>query len=142
MKIFGIILLLISFHSAAIDQNGVAVKILPDKLTLPIDCESWANLEAEDFSILYTCKNSENKKYFLNFRLNNIDIVADFKRNTTDVVVNESQFKSYTVYEITAKNSNGIQLMPVSYCTKKICLDLVGEYEKSVKDSITSQLQG
>jgi len=52
------------------------------------------------------------------------------------------QLVSYTLYEITGKDSNGDQQQSVHYCTKELCLDLVGEYEKSVEESITSQLQG
>jgi len=137
MKIFGIILLLFTFHSSAKAEKGVVVKIFPDKLIFPIDCETWANPQAEEFSILLTCKNSANKKYFFNLRLNNMDFAAE----PTVIDVNESKFKSYTLYELTDKDPNGNQRKSVHYCTKEVCLDLVGEYEISVKDSITSQLQ-
>ena len=82
--------------------------------------------------------------YFYNFRLNNIDLVADFNKSSTDVVINESQFNSYTLYELTAINSDDRPIKFVSYCTKELCLDLVSddELEKSVQDSITSQLRG
>jgi hypothetical protein len=142
MKIFGIILLLISFHSSAVDEKGVVVKILPDKLTLSIDCEARTDLRAERPYVFYTCKNSDNGMYFLEFRLNDMDLVADFKRNSPNAVVNESKFKSYSLFEITAKDSNGKQQKSVHYCTKELCLDLVGDYEQSIQSSITSQLQG
>lgn len=146
MKNFGVILLLFVFHSSAKAEKGVVVNILPDKLILSADCEVQANLQRlqsqpENFSVLYICKNSDNGRYFLDFRLNNIDLVANFKRRSTDVVVNKSKFKSYIFYELMAKGSNGKQSKFVSYCTKELCLDLVGEYEKSIKASITSQLQ-
>ena len=145
MKMFVLILLLFSFHSSATPiEEGVVVKILPDKLILPIDCETWADLQAKEFSILYSCKDSYNRKYFFNFRLNNMDLVADFKRESTDVVVKESKFKSYTLYELTAKNSDNNKIKLVSYCTKDLWLDLVSdnEYEKSIQDAITLQLRG
>jgi hypothetical protein len=142
MKFFGIILLLITFHSSAYTEKGVVVKILPDKLTLSIDCEVNADLLQEKASVFYTCKNSDDGMYFLDFRLNDGDLVADFERSSTDVVVNEIKFKSYILYELTAKDSNGNPEKFVSYCTKEVCLDLVGDYENSIKDSITSQLRG
>jgi len=142
MKIFATILLLFTFHSSANTAKGIVVNILPDKLTLSIDCQARADLLREKASIIFICKNSEKGQYFLDFRLNDEDLVTSFKRNSTDVVVNESVFNSYTLYEISAKDSNDKQIKFVSYCTKELCLDLVGEYEKSVKDSITLQLQG
>ena len=142
MKILGIILILITFNSSAKSEKGVVVKILPDKLVLSIDCEAKANLLEEKASVLYTCKNSEGGKYFMDFRLNDLDLVADFKRSSTDVIVNESQFKSYTLYEISAMDSKGNPQKFVSYCTKEVCLDLVGDYEQSIKAAITSQLRG
>jgi len=144
MKIFTVVLLFIAFNLSAKEENGVVVKILPDSLILNSSCKAMADLVAQDFSILYACKDSFQRMYFYNFRLNNIDLVADFKKSSTDVVVNESQFKSYTLYELTAKNSDKKPIKFVSYCTKELCLDLVSdnEYDKSIQDSITSQLRG
>ncbi|MBE0368504.1 hypothetical protein [Pseudoalteromonas aurantia] len=144
MKVFTIALLFIAFNLSAKEERGVVVKILPDPLTLDSSCKAMADLVAQDFSILYACKDSFQRMYFYNFRLNNIDLVADFKKSSTDVVVNKSQFKSYTLYELTAKNPDNKPIKFVSYCTKELCLDLVSdnEYEKSVQDSITSQLRG
>ncbi|OUL56655.1 hypothetical protein [Pseudoalteromonas ulvae] len=144
MKIFTIVLLFITFNLSAKEESGVIVKILPDYLVLNSSCKAMADLVAQDFSILYACTDSFQRMYFYNFRLNNIDLVADFKKDSTDVVVNISQFKSYTLYEITAKNSDNKPIKAVSYCTKELCLDLVSddEYEKSIQDSITSQLRG
>ena len=144
MKIFTVVLLFIAFNLSAKEESGVVVKILPDSLVLNSSCKAMADLVAQDFSILYTCKDSVQRMYFYNFRLNNIDLVADFKESSTDVVVNESQFKSYTLYELTAKNSDKKPIKFVSYCTKELCLDLVSdnEYDKSIQDSITSQLRG
>ena len=144
MKIFAIVLLLFTFNLSAKEKNGVVVKILPDALVLDSSCKAMADLVAKDFSILYACKDSFQRMYFYNFRLNDIDLLADFKKSSTDVVVNKSQFKSYTLYELTAKNSKNKPIRFVSYCTKELCLDLVSdnEYEKSIQDSITSQLRG
>ena len=142
MKIFGsILLLLVTFHSSAKAEKGVVVKILPDKLTLSIDCEARTDLQAEQPFVFFTCKNSDDGMYFMEFRLNDKGLAASFNSNSPNTVVNESQFKAYTLYEITAKDANGQQQESAHYCTKELCLDLVGEYEKSVKDSITAQLQ-
>ncbi|GAW98005.1 MULTISPECIES: hypothetical protein [Colwellia] len=78
----------------------------------------------------------------MDFRLNDIDLVADFEKNSAEVDVNEIKFKAYTLYEILAKSEDGEEFKFVSYCTKDVCLDLVGDYEQSVKASITSQLGG
>jgi len=144
MKIFAIVLLLFTFNLSAKEKNGVVVKILPYALIFDSRCTTMADLVAKDFSILYACKDSFQRMYFYNFRLNDIDLLADFKKSSTDVVVNKSQFKSYTLYELTAKNSKNKPIRFVSYCTKELCLDLVSdnEYEKSIQDSITSQLRG
>ncbi|MCW8879262.1 MAG: hypothetical protein OQJ89_03860 [Kangiellaceae bacterium] len=143
MKVFGIILLLITFHTSAKAGSGVIVKILPDKLVLDSSCQAIADLQSKDFSILYACKDSYERNYFYNFRLNDGDLVDEFKKSSTEVVVSKSQFKSYTLYEITAKNFDNKPIRFVSYCTKEICLDLVSDnkYEQSIQDSITSQLQ-
>jgi hypothetical protein len=144
MKIFTTILLFIAFNLSAEEEGGVVVKILPDPLVLNSSCKATVDLVAKDFSVLYACKDSFQRMYFYNFRLNDIDLVADFKASSTDVVVNKSQFKSYTLYELTAKNSDNKPIKFVSYCTKALCLDLVSdnEFEKSIQDSITSQLRG
>jgi hypothetical protein len=142
MKIFGIIILLLfTFHSSAKAEKGVVVKILPDKLTLSIDCEAQTDLQAQQPFVFYTCQNPDSGMYFMEFRLNDKGLAAGFNRNSPNTVVNESQFKSYTLYEITAKDSNGKLQESAHYCTKELCLDLVGEFKKSVKDSITAQLQ-
>ncbi|WP_281556022.1 hypothetical protein [Thalassomonas sp. RHCl1] len=144
MKILSMVLLLITFQSFAKSQDGVVVHILPDQLVLSKSCVARADIQSKEFSIIYSCIDSQNTMYFYNFRLNNIDLVSDFKKNATDVVVNKSHFKSYTLYELTAKNSDNKPIKFVSYCTKKVCLDLVSddEYEKAIQDSITAQLQG
>jgi len=144
MKIFSIILLFITFNTSAMAVKGVVVNILPDKLTLSIDCEAQVKLqrlksEPEKFSVGYSCKNGS---YYMDFRLNDVDIVADFEKNSAEVAVNETMFKTYTLYEILAKSEGGEEFKFVSYCTKDVCLDLVGDYEQSVKSSITSQLRG
>jgi len=147
MKTLGIILLFFTFHSSAMAEKGVVVNILPDKLTLPINCEAQVKLQRlksqpEKFSIGYSCKSASNRIYYMDFRLNDVDIVADFEKNSAEVDVNEIKFKSYTLYEIAAKSKSGEEFKFVSYCTKDVCLDLVGDYEQSVKASITSQLRG
>lgn len=147
MKSFSIILLLLSFHSYAIDKKGVVVNIFPDKLTLSIDCEAQVKLqrlktELEKFSVGYSCKNSTNGSYYLDFRLHDVDIVADFDDGSSKVDVNKTKFKSYTLYELFIESKKGEKFKFVSYCTTDVCLDLVGNYEKEVKDSITSQLGG
>lgn len=144
MKMFTIVLLFLAFNLSAKEESGVIVKILPDSLVLNSSCKAMADLVAQDFSILYACNDSSGRMYFYNFRLNNIDLIADFKQNSTDVVVNESKFKSYTLYELTAKNADNKLIKFVSYCTKELCLDLVSdnEYDKSIQDAITSQLRG
>ena len=144
MKIYTIILLLLTAaHVSAKEENGVVVQILPDKLILSSSCAAMADLQSKEFSIIYACEDSQSRKYFYNFRLNNVDLVADFRKSSTDVVVNESQFKPYTLYELTARNSDNMPIKFVSYCTKELCLDLVSdnEYEKSIQDSITLQLR-
>jgi len=141
MKIFAMILLLFTFNSSATVEKGVAVKILPDQLTLSIGCVAQTNLQAKKPFLFYTCKNSKNGRYFMEFRLNESDLAANFKRHSPDAIINKSTFKSYTVYDIVGKDSNGDQQKSIHYCTKELCLDLVGEYEQSVKESITSQLQ-
>ena len=129
---------------SAKESNGVVVQIFPDTLVLHSSCKAMADLKAQDFSILYACKDSYARMYFYNFRLNNIDLVADFKKSSTDVVVKKSEFNAYTLYELTAKNLQSKPIKFVSYCTKELCLDLVSdnEYEQSIQDSITSQLRG
>ena len=150
MRNFAIMLLLFTFDFAANAGDGVVVKILPDKLILPIGCEAMADLkllhqskpQSQKFSIGYLCKGSDQGMYFLDFRLNNTDIVADIKRGLTDFTVNESQFNSYTLYEVSGKGTKGTLVKSAHYCTKDVCLDLVGDYETSIKASITSQLKG
>ncbi|WDE10400.1 hypothetical protein [Thalassomonas haliotis] len=138
------LVLLLAFQASASSQDGIVVHILPDKLVLSSSCVARADIQSKEFSIIYACKDSKNTMYFYNFRLNNVDLAADFKKNSTEVVINESQFNSYTLYELTAKNSDNKPIKFVSYCTKELCLDLVSddEYEKSIQDSITSQLRG
>jgi len=144
MKLLSVLVLIVTFQVSAFNQDGVIVHILPDELVLSNSCVARADIQSKEFSIIYACRDSKNIMYFYNFRLNNIDLVADFKKSSTDVLVNESQFKSYTLYELTAKNSDNKPIKFVSYCTKALCLDLVSddEYEKSIQDSITSQLRG
>lgn len=144
MKFLIGLILFIAFQASASSQGGVVVHILPDKLVLSSSCVARADIQSKEFSIIYACKDSKNTMYFYNFRLNNVDLVADFKKNSTEVAVNESQFNSYTLYELTAKNSDNKPIKFVSYCTKELCLDLVSddEYDKSIQDSITSQLRG
>lgn len=144
MKLLGILMLFFALQVSASNPAGVVVHILPDELVLSSSCIAKADIQSKEFSILYVCKDSQNISYFYNFRLNNIDLVADFKKTSTDVVVSKSRFESYTLYEITAKNAEKKSIKFVSYCTKKVCLDLVSddEYEKSVQESITSQLRG
>ncbi|MDG1751918.1 MAG: hypothetical protein P8I03_09700 [Thalassotalea sp.] len=144
MKFLSVLVLFITFQVSAFSKEGVVVHILPDQLVLSSSCVARADIQSNEFSIIYACKDSKNIMYFYNFRLNNIDLVADFNKSSTDVVVNESQFNSYTLYELTAINSDDRPIKFVSYCTKELCLDLVSddEFEKSVQDSITSQLRG
>lgn len=144
MRVFSVVLLFIAFKLSAEEKGGVVVSILPDTLLLNSSCKAMADLAAKDFSILYACRDSLQRMYFYNFRLNDIDLIADFKKTSTGVVVNKSQFKVYTLYELTAKNSDDKPIKFVSYCTNTLCLDLVSdnEYEKSIQDSITSQLGG
>lgn len=144
MRILTAILLLISVQAFANKQEGVVVNILPDKLILSNTCAARADLESQEFSIIYACKDSQDRRYFYNFRLNNIDLVADFKKSSTEVVVNKTHFKPYTLVELTAKNADNKPIKFVSYCTKALCLDLVSdnEFEASVQAAITAQLQG
>ena len=105
MKILSIILLFVTFQSTAMAEKGVVVNILPDKLTLPIDCEAQVKLqrlktEPKKFSFGYSCKNSTNGGYYMDFRLNDMDIVADFDDGSAKVDVNKTKFKSYTLYEL------------------------------------------
>ena len=144
MKYLMGLVLIIAFKTSAYNQDGVVVHIFPDELVLSSSCVARADIQSKEFSIIYACKDSKDTMYFYNFRLNNVDLVADFKKNSTDVVVKKSRFNSYTLYELTAKNSDKKSIKFVSYCTKELCLDLVSddEYEKSIQDSITSQLRG
>ena len=137
MKIIGVVLLLLNCVSPAKAEKGVVIKIFPDKLIFPSDCETWADPQAKEFSILLTCNNSVNQKYFFNFRLNNID----FTSAPNVIEVNKTRFKSYTVYEITDKGQNGENRKSFHFCTREVCLDLVAEFEIAVKQSIMSQLQ-
>lgn len=146
MKTLGLILLFLTFHSPAMAEKGVVVNILPDKLTLSINCEAQVKLQRlksqpEKFSIGYSCKSASNESYYMDFRLNDVDIVADFEKNSAKIDVTTIKFKSYTLYEIVAKSEDGEEFKFVSYCTREVCLDLVGGYEQSVKASITSQLR-
>ncbi|WP_448546443.1 hypothetical protein [Thalassotalea fusca] len=143
MKFLSILVLLVTFQVSAFSKNGVVVHILPDELVLSSSCVARADIQSKEFSILYACRDSQNTMYFYNFRLNNVDLATEFKKDSTDVVVNESQFKSYTLYELTAKNTENKPIKFVSYCTKELCLDLVSddEYEKSIQDAITAQLR-
>ena len=141
MKILAVILLLTPFLASAKTEKGVIANVLPDKLILSMNCEARTNLHAKKPFLFYTCKNLNDGKYFMEFRLNDSDIAASFRKNSPDVVINESLFKSYTLYEIGGKNAKGEPLRSAHYCTKDLCLDLVADYEVSVKESITSQLK-
>lgn len=146
MKIVAALLLLISFNSFAIEEKGFDVKILPDTLTLPLGCVADIKLKRlksnpKKFSVGYACKGDNIGKYYMDFRLNDIDIVADFKDGGAKVDVKKSKFKSYTLYEITTKDQGKVFKF-VSYCTTDVCLDLVGDYKPSIKTWITSQLRG
>ena len=150
--IIGVMLLMSAFYSEAKNDKGVVVKILPDKLTLPTECEVISELsllkpanQSSDrkFSIGFLCKNlAEKGNYFLDFRLNDVDMVAEFGTKSKNAVINTSEFRSYTLYEVTETDSEGNSFTIVSYCTKEVCMDLVGDYDKSIKESITSQLKG
>jgi hypothetical protein len=137
MKIFGMLLLIFTSHATAVADKGIVIKIFSDSLVFPTNCETWADPLAAEFSLLLTCKNSVNKKYYFNFRLNNLD----FTKSPIIIDVTETKLKSYTFYELIDKAPNGNLRKTAHYCTKYVCLDLVGEFDKSVKDSITSQLQ-
>lgn len=146
MKTLSLILLLISFHSFAATEQGFVVNILPTKLTLPIDCEAQVKLqrlksEPKKFSVGYSCGNKESGSYYIDFRLNDVDIVADFEKNSAEIEVDKTKFNGYTLFEIWSKSKSGEEFTFVSYCTDDVCLDLVGNYKQSVKDAITVQLK-
>ena len=67
MKIFTVVLLFIAFNLSAKEESGVVVKILPDSLVLNSSCKAMADLVAQDFSILYACKDSVQRMYFYNY---------------------------------------------------------------------------
>jgi hypothetical protein len=144
MKALSLILLLGCCSASAKENSGVVVKILPDTLVLDQSCRAIADVEAKTFSLIYACKDVNNTMYFYNFRPNNIDIVADFKKSASDVVVNKNQFGVYTLFELSAINAEKTPIKFVTYCNVTTCLDLVSdnEYDKSVQEAITAQLRG
>lgn len=142
MKTITIILLLITFTAAAKAEKGVVVKVLPDKITLPVSCEAQTNLKAKNPYLFYTCRNASQGLYFLEFRLNDGNLVENFKKNSPNIVINESQFTVYSLYDINGEDTKGNKQISAHYCTQELCLDLVGDYEQSLKASITSQLKG
>lgn len=137
MKTLTILSLFFSFSLLANTKEGVAIKIFPERLIFPKSCETSANPKSNEFSILLTCRNSTNEKYFFNFRLNNIDLAE----GVNVLKINEIKIKSYTRYELTDKGPDGNQRTSYHFCTKDVCLDLVADYEESVVSSITSQLK-
>lgn len=147
MKSLSLVLLLISFQTFASAEQGFVVNILPDKLTLPIDCVAQVKLQRlksdpKKFSVGYSCGNKESGSYYMDFRLNDVDIVADFEKNSAEIEVDKTQFNGYTLFEIWSKSKEGEEFTFVSYCTDDVCLDLVGNYKPSVKDALTTQLKG
>ncbi len=136
MRTLTMLLLFFSVSLLANTKEGVAIKIFPDRLIFPKSCEISAQPKSKEFSILLTCTNSKNGKYFFNFRLNNIEL----GEGENDVSIKEIQIKSYTRYELTDKGPDGDLRTSYHYCTQEVCLDLVADYDQSVVDSITSQL--
>lgn len=128
-------------------QAGVAVNIQPFKLVLPASCEAQVKLmrlesNPEKFSVGYACNNAQNGSYYMDFRLNNTDIEADFAKNDNKVKISKTHFNGYTLYDIEDSSMGDKPFYFSSFCTKNICLDLVGDYEPYVKASITAQLRG
>ncbi len=52
-----------------------------------------ANETPEKFSVGYSCKNSTSGVYYIDFRLNDHDIVAGFKKHSEKVDVNKVALK-------------------------------------------------
>lgn len=78
-------------------QAGVAVNIQPFKLVLPASCEAQVRLmrlesNPEKFSVCYSCKNAKDGRYYMDFRLNNTDIEADFAKNGNKVKISKTHF--------------------------------------------------
>ncbi|MDP2635145.1 MULTISPECIES: hypothetical protein [unclassified Pseudoalteromonas] len=142
MKVFNLFLLLFVFNNAsAKEEKGVVVKILPDKLILPLNCVAHANLQNEKFSVLYTCLNQFNQKYYFDFRINSGDVVSELNRSLNVIDVNQTEIGKYTAYEITVKDLHKNESKITSYCTRDICLDLFGNYDELIRESILKQLR-
>ena len=51
----------------------------------------------------------------MDFRLNDMDIVADFNDGSAKVDVSKTKFKSYTLYELFIERKDGEKFKFVSY---------------------------
>jgi len=119
----------------------VIVNIFPDKLILPSNCELHTDLKSETFEITYSCITSEKNKYWLDFRLNDTDLVSNFHRESTILDIAEQSFKSYVFQSIKIQAEGSVTVI-LSYCTPDICMDVFGDYDEYIKNSLTTQLGG
>jgi hypothetical protein len=141
VKVFSLFLLVFAFDALGKEEIGVVVKILPDKLILPLNCVAHANLQNENFTVSYSCLNQSNQTYYFDFRVNDRDVLSQLNRSINVIDVTETEIGKYTTYDITVKNSYNNESKITSVCTKDICLDLFGYYDELMKDSILKQLR-
>jgi len=122
-------------------NTGVIVNILPDPLTLPNSCKTNGSTESEPFGVTYLCRTFDNKKYWLDFRLNETDLVANLHNDSTILDIIETDLYPYIFYQITVQGS-GSKVELISYCTYDVFMDLFGDYDDAFKKSLVSQLGG
>jgi hypothetical protein len=119
----------------------VMVNIFPDTLILPSSCKINKNVESQTFGETYSCRTLDDKKFWLDFRLNDTDLVANLHNDLNVLDIIETDLYPYTFYQITAQGS-GSKVEFISYCTDDVCMDLFGDYDDSFKKLLASQLGG
>jgi hypothetical protein len=132
----------IFFIVTAISASAdVKVNIFPDTLILPNSCKLNKSVESETFAVVYSCRTLNDKKYWLDFRLNETDLVANLHNDLNVLDIIETDLYPYTFYQIIVQGS-GSKVELISYCTDDVCMDLFGDYDDSFKKSLASQLGG
>jgi hypothetical protein len=129
-------------------NTGIMVNIFPDTLILPNTCKLNKKLvsetdclESETFGVAYSCRTLDDKKYWLKFRLNDVDLVAELHNDLNILDIIETNLYPYTFLQITVQGSES-KVELISYCTDDVCMDLFGDYDDSFKKSLASQLGG
>jgi hypothetical protein len=129
-------------------NTGIMVNIFPDTLILPNSCKlnkklvsETYSLESETFGAAYSCRTLDDKKYWLKFRVNDVDLVAELHNSLNILDIIETNFYPYTFLQITGQVS-GSKVEFISYCTNDVCMDLFGDYDDSFKKYLASQLGG